>query len=103
MDEKKDEKKNEPTTKPQDYATLRFRSTGLGKTLLEGEPLDVEIVGDTLVVHIQATKPVRWHIRAAMSYRGVMKAVKFALKLSVIKFILFGWTTTKKPNLPNEF
>jgi len=27
------------------YYTLRFRSTGLGKTMLEGEPAEVKVVG----------------------------------------------------------
>ena len=36
-------KKEESTS---DYHTLRFRSTGLGKTMLQGEPAEVKIVDD---------------------------------------------------------
>ena len=86
-----------------EYHTLRFRSTGLGKTMLQGEPADIQIVDDMLVMHIQSTTPVRWRIRAALSFRGLLKMVKMGLKLSVIKFVLFGFTTLKKPNLPEDF
>lgn len=85
------------------YCPLRFRSTGLGKTLIEGEAAGVKIVDDTLVLLIQSTKPVRWQIRAAMSYRGLLQAIKLALKPEVIKFLLLGWRTIKKPTLPEEF
>ena len=85
------------------YYSLRFRSTGLGKTMLEGEPADVQIVGDMVVFHIQTTTPVRWRIRAAMSYKGLLKAIKLCFKFPVIKFLLLGFLTIKKPNLPTEF
>jgi len=62
------------------YYTLRFRSTGLGKTMLEGEPADVSIVGDMLVMHIQSTTPTRWLIRAALSYKGLLKMIMMSLK-----------------------
>ena len=86
-----------------DYHTLRFRSTGLGKTMLQGEPADIQIVDDMLVMHIQSTTPVRWRIRAALSFRGLLKMVKMGLKPSVIKFVLFGFTSLKKPHLPEDF
>ena len=98
-----DETKVEDEKKEGFYWPLRFRSTGLGKTMLEGEPCDVQIVGDTIVFHIQTTTPVRWRIRAAMSYKGVLIAAKLCLKMSIIKFLLFGFSTVKKPSLPDEF
>ena len=93
---KKDEEKP-------DYYPLRFRSTGLGKTMLQGEPADIQIVDDMLVMHIQSTTPVRWRIRAALSYRGLLKMIRMALKPSVLKFVLFGCTTIKNPKLPEDF
>ena len=74
-----------------DYHTLRFRSTGLGKTMLQGEPADVQVVDDMLVMHIESVTPVRWRIRAALSFKGLLKMVKMALKPSVIRFVLFGF------------
>jgi|WetSurSiteA1Bulk_404760.scaffolds.fasta_scaffold43452_1 hypothetical protein len=97
------EKSEVKALKEGEYYTLRFRSTGLGKTMLEGEPADIQIVDDMLVMHIQSTTPVRWRIRAALSFRGLLKVVKMAMKPSVLKFILFGFKTLKKPNLPDDF
>jgi len=103
METKEAEKGNIKALKEGEYYTLRFRSTGLGKTMLEGEPADIQVVDDMLVLHIQSTTPVRWRIRAAMSFRGLLKAAKMAMKPSVIKFILLGFTTLKKPKLPSDF
>lgn len=105
--QKRDEQGNTEMTKTEkekpDYYTLRFRSTGLGKTMLEGEPAEIQIIDDMLVMHIQSTTPVRWRIRAALTFRGLLKAVKLGLKPSVIKFVLLGFKTLKSPKLPEEF
>jgi len=85
------------------YYSLRFRSTGLGKTMLEGEPAGVEVIDDMLVMHIQSTTPVRWRIRAALSYRGLLKMIRLSLKSSVLKFIFFGFGSIRKPKLPEDF
>lgn len=85
------------------YHPLRFRSTGLGKTLIEGEAAEVKVVDDALVVHIQAATPVKWRIRAALSYRGLLQCLRLALTPSVLKFILLGWRTRREPRLPEEF
>ena len=87
----------------QEYYTLRFRSTGLGKTMLEGEPADVLVVDDMLVMHIQSTTPVRWLIRAGLTYKGLLKMIMLALKPSVLKFVLFGFKSIKDPKLSEDF
>jgi hypothetical protein len=87
----------------QGYHTLRFRSTGLGKTMLEGEPADVVIVDDMLVMKIQTTTPVRWVIRAAISYRGLLKILILSLKPSVLKFALLGFRRIRNPRLTEDF
>jgi len=98
----KEETPKKEEEKP-DYYPLRFRSTGLGKTMLQGEPADIQIVDDMLVMHIQTTTPVRWRIRAALTFRGLLKMIKMGLKPSVIKFVLLGFTTLKNPKLPEDF
>lgn len=107
QEEAKKEAVKEETPKKEDgkpdYYPLRFRSTGLGKTMLQGEPADLLVVDDMLVVHIQSTTPVRWRIRAALTFRGFLQVVKMALKPSVIKFILFGFKTLKNPKLSDDF
>jgi len=50
---------------------MRFRSTGLGKTELQAYPKGLEPVDDLLILHVQTTDPVRWHIRAGIQRRDV--------------------------------
>lgn len=100
--EEKNEEQNEEQQK-EGYYPFRFRSTGLGNTLLEGEPAEIVIVDDVLVMHIQTTSPVRWRIRAGLTFKGLLKSIKLALKWSVIKFLLRGVFTLKHPRLPTEF
>ncbi len=83
--------------------TMRFRSTGLGKTMLHGDVIDVNVVEDCIVLHIQSVSPVRWHIRAALTYKGLLKVIRLTLKASVIKFLLLGFKRLKNPRLPDEF
>ncbi len=94
--EKKEEKKDE-------YYSFRFRSTGLGKQMLMGEPLKLVVVEDMLIMQVQTHEPVQWVIRAGLSYRGLLKAAILALNPAVIKFLLFGWIKMKNPKLTDDF
>ena len=85
-------------------ATMRFRSTGLGTTMLDAEPESLAVVGDMLIIHVKTLAPVRWHIRGAVTYKGLVKIVWAALtNISVIKFVLFGFLRYKNPRLTDEF
>lgn len=95
--------KKPPKQVQQGYYTLRFRSTGLGKTMLEGEPADMMVVDDMLVLHIQSTTPVRWRIRAAITYKGLLRILRLALKPSVFKFLLLGLRSISNPKLAEDF
>jgi hypothetical protein len=95
--EKKEEKKKD------EYYSFRFRSTGLGKQMLLGEPLKLVVVEDMLIMQVQTHEPVQWVIRAGLSYRGLFKAVMLALNPAVIKFLLFGWIKMKNPKLTDDF
>jgi hypothetical protein len=94
--EKKEEEKDE-------YYSFRFRSTGLGKQMLLGEPLKLVVVEDMLIMQVQTHEPVQWVIRAGLSYRGLFKAAMLALNPAVIKFLLFGWMKMKNPKLTDDF
>ena len=82
---------------------MRFRSTGLGKTELIGEIADLTRHEDYLILHIHTTEPVRWHIRAGLTYKDMVKVIMKAFKLSVISFVLFGFNRFKNPRPPGEF
>ena len=100
-------KKVTPVKIPEDlskgYYSFRFRSTGLGKQMLMGEPLKLIVVDDMLIMQVETKEPVQWVIRAGLTYRGILSALKLALKPSVIKFILFGWRNMKNPRLTDDF
>ncbi len=100
-------KKDSPVETPKDqskgYYSFRFRSTGLGKQMLLGEPIKLVVVEDMLIMQVQTHEPVQWVIRAGLSYRGLFKAVMLALNPAVIKFLLFGWMKMKNPKLTDDF
>jgi len=42
---------------------MRLRSTGLGKTELEAEIVNIKKVDDLLIFFVDVTKPTKWHTR----------------------------------------
>lgn len=78
-----------------------MRSTGLGKTELAGDIFKLEAQSGLLVLHVQTTSPVQWHVRAGMQRKDVVKMVTSVFNISVIKFLL--GITTGKPKEPEEF
>jgi hypothetical protein len=85
---------------------MLFRSTGLGKTELTAhvdEELGIKRKGDYLVMHVATTDPVRWKIRAAISYRDLLVVIKSALKLSIIAFVLWPVRAFREPKHPGDF
>ena len=54
---------------------MLFRSTGLGKTQLTGQVVEMKRQGDYLIMHVDVTDPVKWRIRAAMSFRDLAKVM----------------------------
>jgi len=81
-----------------------FRSTGLGKTQLSGKIVEMKRQGDFLVMHVDTTEPVRWRIRAAMSFRDLATVVKACMQMAILTFLLSPkqWFN-KEPKHPGEF
>jgi len=100
---KKEISVEKPDDQSKGYYSFRFRSTGLGKQLLLGEPLKLTDIDDMLIMQVQTKEPVEWVIRAGLTYRGILLALKLAINPSVIKFILFGWINIKNPKLTDDF
>ena len=82
---------------------MRFRSTGLGKTELQAEPSGLEPDGGLLILHVQTTSPVRWHIRAGIQRKDLLKLVKLAFRPSVIKYCLLGLFNSSSQKEPENF
>ncbi len=64
-----------------------MRSTGLGTTELVGEVEDITKAGGYLVLHVNTTEPVRWHVRTAMSPRDMFRILWLMLKPSRLLFL----------------
>jgi len=82
---------------------MRFRSTGLGKTELEAEPIGLEPSGDLLIFHIQTTSPVRWQIRAGIQRKDMFKLIRFASSPKVVKYFLLGFIRRGNQKEPEDF
>ncbi len=67
---------------------MRMRSTGLGKTELEAEVASLELREGMLLLNIQTTKPVIWHIRAGIQRQDIFKMMKSVLSFRVIKHVV---------------
>jgi len=83
---------------------MLFRSTGLGKTELVGKVAHMQREGDYLVLHVDVMEPVRWRIRAAMSFRDLLAVVGACGRAAVISFLLSPsqWLN-KEPRRPEAF
>jgi hypothetical protein len=83
---------------------MLFRSTGLGKTELVGKVAAMQREGDYLVLHVDTVEPVKWRIRAAMSFRDLLTVIGVCGKAAVISFLLSPsqWLN-RNPRHPEAF
>ena len=79
---------------------MRMRSTGLGKTEMVGDITGLQLVGDYLIMHVQTTEPVKWHVRAALTHKDLRSMMKLLLKPSNLRYLLFGFFSKPKTNRP---
>lgn len=83
---------------------MLFRSTGLGKTELKGKVAGMKREGDYLVLHVDVVEPVKWRIRAAMSFRDMAAVVATCMSASIVTFIVSpGQWFNKQPKHPEQF
>ncbi len=83
---------------------MLFRSTGLGKTELKGKVAGMERQGDYLIMHVDVVEPVKWRIRAAMSFGDLATVIGSCAKAAIISFMLSPTQWRKKePAHPGEF
>jgi hypothetical protein len=83
---------------------MYFRSTGLGKTQLTGKVVEMQCQGDFLIMHVDTIEPVKWRIRAAMSFRDLATVAGACMKTAILKFLLSPrqWLN-KEPKHPGDF
>ena len=73
---------------------MRLRSTGLGKTEVEAEVVNIRKVDDLVIFFVDVTKPVKWHTRMGFQEKDFKNLVLALLKpknfLFVLKALFFG-------------
>ena len=69
---------------------MRTRSTGLGSTELIQEIEYMKPTGDYLIMGMQTVEPVKWKVRAAMTYLDFLGLMKVALRPGVIWWVVKG-------------
>ena len=67
---------------------MRLRSTGLGRTEVEGELIDIRRVQDVLIFFVNTTKPVKWRTRMAFQEKDLRYMVWSFLKMKNLWFII---------------
>lgn len=82
---------------------MRVRSTGLGKTEMICEVTSLKRQNGHLIMRLRATEPTVWHIRAALTYKDVVKLVRVGL-WAIILYLLTGWGTLRDSSRhPGDF
>lgn len=68
---------------------MLVRSTGLGRTELEGDMKSVEIKGDYIIFIMKTTEPVKWKVRTAAHFSDLLAMTRLLMfSGQVWKFIL---------------
>lgn len=72
---------------------MRLRSTGLGRTEMEGDLIQIKKVDDLVVFFVNTSKPVKWRTRMGFQERDLRDLILQLLRprnlLFVIKALLF--------------
>ncbi len=81
---------------------MRIKSTGLGKTELFCEIESIRRQGDFLLMSVRTTKPVKWHVRIALTRTDLLEMLaKGGLTLPL--FLLSGAIPKKEPALLEDY
>ena len=67
---------------------MRLRSTGLGRTELEGDIVKVKKVDDLVLFFVDVTKPVRWHTRMGFQEKDLRELILALLKPKNLSFVI---------------
>ena len=59
---------------------MRLKSTGLGRTELEGEIVNIKKVNDLVIFFVDITKPVKWHTRMGFQEKDLRELILASTK-----------------------
>lgn len=64
---------------------MLVRSTGLGRTELEGDVKTLDVKADYVIIGMKTTEPVKWHVRVAVNFSDLMTITRLLI------FSCRGW------------
>ena len=67
---------------------MRLRSTGLGKTELEADIVNIKKVHDLLIFFVNTNSPVKWQTRMAFQEKDLRDLIRALLKPRNLFFVL---------------
>ena len=67
---------------------MRLRSTGLGRTELEADVIDIRKVDDLVIFFVNTTNPVKWRTRMGFQERDLRDLIFALLKPRNLMFII---------------
>lgn len=67
---------------------MRLRSTGLGRTELEADVIDIRKVDDLVIFFVNTTNPVKWRTRMGFQERDLRDLIFALLKPQNLMFII---------------
>jgi len=67
---------------------MRLNSTGLGRTELEGEIVNIKKVNDLVIFFVDVTKPVKWHTRMGFQEKDLKELILALLRPRNLSFVL---------------
>ena len=74
---------------------MRLRSTGLGRTEMEGELVAIKKADDLVIFFVNTTKPVKWRTRMGFQESDLRDLVLAILRpknlLFMFKALFLGW------------
>jgi len=75
---------------------MRLRSTGLGKTELEADIVNVKRVDDLVIFFVNTTKPVKWQTRMGFQEKDLRGLILALLKPANLTFVIKALLSGKK-------
>jgi hypothetical protein len=91
---------------------MLIRSTGLGRTELEGDVKTLDVKADYIIIGMKTTEPVKWHVRVAANYSDLMTITMLLIfsfqgwKFIIVQFLKsLGRIFTRKKNFvrPDDY
>ncbi|WP_300458114.1 hypothetical protein [Desulfobacula sp.] len=68
---------------------MLMRSTGLGRTELEGHVTGITVKGDYVIIAMKTTEPVKWQVRIAADLPDLLSMARLLVfSLKGIKFFI---------------